>query len=160
MTEKKFWTAIEEGNVPLLAGLASALHVASMRNGQGLSPLLEAIAVSPQNYDVVRVLLTVGADPNAPDPATGKTPLHVASIRQDPVLVQLLVAGKADVHARDAHGNTPLFDAVFRSQGHPEVVEMLLKAGADERSTNKHGVSPYDLAKRCGFVKILASMCD
>jgi ankyrin repeat protein len=160
MTSNKFWAAIKDGDVAQLTRVASTLPVGSMRNAQGMSPILEAIAVSQQACDVVQVLLAAGADPSAPDPATGKTPLHIASMRQDHALVQLLLAGKADVHARDAHGNTPLFDAVFRSQGRPDVVELLLNAGAEKSSVNRHGVSPSDLAERCGFMRILASMCD
>jgi ankyrin repeat protein len=57
----------------------------------------------------------------------------------------LLDAG-APVNARDANGNTPLSDAVFRSRGRGDVIKLLRDRGADPTLKNNHGVSPLSLA--------------
>ena len=54
------------------------------------------------------------------------------------------------VDVQDEHGNTPLFRAVFNSQGRGEVVVQLLKSEADRNLQNKHGVSPLGLAESIG----------
>lgn len=58
----------------------------------------------------------------------------------------LLKAG-ATVDARDAHGNTALFTAVFNSKGFGEVIKLLRAHGADPGVKNNHGVSPLSLAR-------------
>jgi ankyrin repeat protein len=89
--------------------------------------------------DVVRWLLTHGADANAR--AYNKfTPLHFA---QDPEVVRLLLEHKADINARDSSNRTALEDAASwcahlerdpeagrRREKWRAIVTLLLKAGA------------------------------
>jgi ankyrin repeat protein len=60
--------------------------------------------------------------------------------------VSLLERG-ASVDSRDAHGNTPLWRAVFESKNRGEVIKLLLAFGADRDLKNDHGISPLDLAR-------------
>jgi ankyrin repeat protein len=67
------------------------------------------------------------------------------SVRADDVsAVRALLAGGADVGARDADGDTPLIEAAFYSS--PEVVGALLAAGADVDASNLLGVTPLHRA--------------
>ena len=59
----------------------------------------------------------------------GDTPLHVAAVRGDTDIVNLLVATGADPNAKGEHGYTPLHEAA--AQGHPATVDALLKLGAN-----------------------------
>jgi ankyrin repeat protein len=61
-------------------------------------------------------------------------------------LVKTLLAHGAVVDIQDAHGNTPLWRAVFESKNRGEVIEILLASGADKNLKNNYGISPLDLA--------------
>ncbi|MFG2641973.1 ankyrin repeat domain-containing protein [Streptomyces sp. NPDC048370] len=88
-----------------------------------------------------------GAVPEAAD-AAGWTPLHFAAQAQVPSAIEALLAAGASVDALDGHGNTPLWRAVFCSQGEGPAIRLLLEAGADPDRVNAHGVSPRALAGR------------
>ena len=61
----------------------------------------------------------------------GRTPLHVAAMRNErPLVVTALVAAGADVRMRDRRDHTPLHSAAMASVS-PEVIEALVAAGAD-----------------------------
>lgn len=60
----------------------------------------------------------------------------------------MLLAAGASVDAADRHGSTPLWRAVFCSQGEGVTIQLLLEAGADPDRDNGHGVSPRALAGR------------
>ena len=60
--------------------------------------------------------------------------------------VQAAINNGADVNARDAAGmNTPLMDAA-ENNPNPEVIILLLKAGADAKAKDKHGKTAFDYA--------------
>ena len=108
-------------------------------------------AMGNRGLGVAAKLLSKGADINASDKA-GRTPLMYALTQavSDPIrlygddpakkeneakerylgLIAFLIAQKADVNAKDAAGNTPL--KLASAQRQPEVVQMLLKAGAKD----------------------------
>ncbi|MFD7980170.1 hypothetical protein [Streptomyces sp. NPDC059071] len=65
-----------------------------------------------------------------------------------PSAVEVLLAAGASVDPADGHGNTPLWRAVFCSQGEGAAIRLLLEAGADPDRINAHGVSPRALAGR------------
>ena len=68
----------------------------------------------------------------APSPAetAAYRGLHAAAARGDTAKIEQLMAGKADVHARDAYGRTPLHVATFARQR--AAVRALVQAGADK----------------------------
>ena len=57
----------------------------------------------------------------------------------------LMTANELDVNASDNYKNTPLHIAC--EEGNPEIVKMLLNAGADRSRLNNEEKTPVDLAK-------------
>lgn len=98
--------------------------------------------------DDLQRMIADGADVGATDNAL-MTPLHMACQQGQVDAAAALVNAGAPVNASDAHGNGPLWRAVFAfKQGGPELVRLLLDAGADSDAVNKAGSSPRDLAQR------------
>jgi uncharacterized protein len=73
----------------------------------------------------------------------GFTALHLASQKH-------AVDGGAHVDPVDAHGNTPLFTAVFNSRAGGDVIAPLRRHGADPLHRNGAGNSPVALARLIG----------
>ena len=148
---KKFFVAIaQDDNLSLKAILSSGANVNCV-DRDGRTPLHDASIMN--KLEAAELLLQAKADVNAKD--AGKwTALHFAAQNWLPDLAKLLVAHGAAVDSLDEHGNTPLSNAVFNSRGRGELIEILLKAGADKNLKNNHDVSPLDLAKTIANYKI------
>ncbi|HWE50573.1 MAG TPA: TonB family protein [Bryobacteraceae bacterium] len=80
--------------------------------------------------DVERVRVLLQTDPSLISSldATGQTPLHSAAGQGRRMVVELLLASKADINAKDNDGRTP-FD-VATAEGHPLVAQLLRDRGA------------------------------
>jgi hypothetical protein len=124
---------------------------------EGMTPL----HVIEPNLDLVRLLLKYGADPNVATTA-GITPLMQAAARGDRELVEILLVAGADPDAQLTvsplgkrrcshfidryystfrHCDAPLTAmAVAAERGFYEVVELLLKHGADPNKPIEHHV--------------------
>ena len=61
-------------------------------------------------------------------------------------MAELLLKYGAKVDEKDKDGNTPLFKAVFFSGGNTDMINLLVRKGADPNSENDYGVSPKNLA--------------
>ncbi|MDE2874583.1 MAG: ankyrin repeat domain-containing protein [Gemmatimonadota bacterium] len=98
--------------------------------------------------DTVFACIAVGADPGAPVDMYRGTPLHhAARAVSDTILINLLLAGGADINARDRRGRTPLHEAA-RANLHPGVITALLAAGADVNARDLRGATPLHEAVR------------
>ena len=75
-------------------------------------------------------------------------------------VIQALLAAGAVVDPRDAHGNTPLWQATSRSKGNGEAILALRKAGADPLAVNRHGVSPVSMARMVANFDIAQHFAD
>ncbi|MDQ2842016.1 MAG: ankyrin repeat domain-containing protein [Acidobacteriota bacterium] len=82
-------------------------------------------AVLAPRIEMVRTLLSKGADPNL-SYSQSRTALHLAA---NPAVVDLLIAGQADIEALDESGLSPLDEAVLH--GRTEIASLLLRAHAD-----------------------------
>jgi ankyrin repeat protein len=102
-------------------------------------------AAAHGQVDALRSLLAVGDDPNLAD-KSGRTPLHSAAQQGQLEAARLLLNAGAKVDVRDGYGNTALWRATFGNTAVPDLVSMLLDAGADADVQNNAGQSPRDIA--------------
>jgi ankyrin repeat protein len=119
-----------EANVRLLIGAGADTNVA---NKYGTNPLYAA-----QTPDVVAMLLAAHADPHLP----GAEPcLNGSAVRGNVEAAKTIIAAGADPSAVGSmSGRTPLHHAAHNCN--PEVLELLLAAGADALATDNKGKTP------------------
>jgi ankyrin repeat protein len=104
-------------------------------------------AAGGARLELVRLLLTAGADVNRRDPATGRTPLHAAvsagPAGDGPEIVRMLLAAGADVNATTTEGASALDISrvaaarhrrgdAGRASGNDALADLLLAHGANE----------------------------
>lgn len=97
----------------------------------------------PALFDVLK---KAGDPLNRPDPAEGKTPLHMACVRSDSAMIAKLLALGVPRDRPDHRGRTPLAQAA--ASGNAAAVEQLLKAGVDCNRPARGGVTPLMVAIR------------
>ena len=66
--------------------------------------------------------------------------------------------GRPSVDARDASGQTPLYQV--SGKGNTEIVRILLKSGADANATTNRGRTPLWFARRRGHAEIVRMLGD
>jgi len=112
----------------------------------GATPLCAAIA--ERRADISMLLLELGADASVQD-IDGSTALHWAVENRLPSVLESLLKKCPDaVSISDKHGNQPLWTAAFNARGNYEMVECLLRFGADPHHRNKVELTPLDIPKR------------
>lgn len=98
--------------------------------------------------DTITACLAAGANPGIPVDSYRGTPLHhAARAAPDPILINVLIAGGANVNARDLRGRTPLHEAA-RANLNPGVIAALLGGGADVNARDLRGTTPLHEAAR------------
>ena len=103
-------------------------------------------ATKKGNIEAVKQHLTAGTDVDAKsDGKYGWTPLLHAAWFGHKEIAELLIAGSAEVNAKDNYGKTPLHRAV--QEGYMEIVELLIAKGADVNATNMYRITPLDVAE-------------
>ncbi|WP_298834226.1 ankyrin repeat domain-containing protein [uncultured Piscinibacter sp.] len=93
--------------------------------------------------------------------AGGTTPLMLAAVLGQRDVVARLIDKGADVNAADERGFTALFHACYNpdeDRGHPEVVELLLAAGADKEAKIGYGVRPLMYAAGNGEAGVVSAL--
>ena len=106
------------------------------------TPLIDA--ARDGDAATVRSLLAQGADPNEPAGNNNWTPLLHAIHKHQTASVQALLAGGADANRFAGDGETPLMMAA--GYGYTDIIELLLKNGADARVADSEGFHAIDLA--------------
>lgn len=108
------------------------------------------LALRERHVDAAVRLLAAGADPTRP--CHRQTPLHVAASHDLPAAIDAILARCRDpaaaVAARDPHGWTPLFDAVWT--GHAASAARLLAHGAAADIVDGAGRRLRDIAAERG----------
>ncbi|KAL7874415.1 hypothetical protein SRHO_G00053850 [Serrasalmus rhombeus] len=113
------------------------------RNYEGLTPL--HLAVQEGNKKLAKMLLDSGADINAVDIKSGRSPLIHAVENNCMEMVNFLIENGCNVNAQSYSGNTALHSACGR--GEVEAVRVLLKNGADSSLKNYHNDTAVMVAK-------------
>jgi ankyrin repeat protein len=97
------------------------------------------LAVRAGNADIVKFLVSKGADANIKD-NYGQTPLQIAAHSDNAEIVMQLVSHGAEINIKNSIGNTPLHDAVNNKQ--IQIVNYLISQRAKINTKNIRGKSP------------------
>lgn len=130
-----------EGDVGELTRLVSSGVPANVRDTNGFTPLM--VAVANDRVSAARALLDRGAEINARTRG-GITSLMLGIINDRPDVVKLLLERGADINAQSGSGWTALSFAVWR--GDDALVRVLLDHGAKPNLVDKQGWTPLDYA--------------
>ena len=119
--------AVHSSDIEMVRVLLAAGAKVDIANNYGVTPLLDASRTG--DAEMMELMLKAGADPKRAH-TEGETPLMAASRSGNPAAVRLLLDRGVDVNAQDAfQKQTALMWAA--AEGHTEVVDALLKAGAN-----------------------------
>ena len=124
-------------------------------DARGIPPLAHAIAVHghPGGESLAQLLIDHGADVNRAD-SFGHTPLMWDASFGDANLTEVLLREGADVRARRPDGTSVLHVAVH-SEADPDVVRLLLAAGAEPAARDREGKTPADYARAAGLTQLV-----
>ncbi|XP_020858959.1 B-cell lymphoma 3 protein isoform X1 [Phascolarctos cinereus] len=121
------------------------------RNYEGLTPL--HVAVNTEDRETVLLLLDRGADVDAVDIKSGRSPLIHAVENNSLAMVQLLLQHGANVNAQMYSGSSALHSASGR--GLLPLVRTLVRSGADSSLKNCHNDTPLMVARNRRVIDIL-----
>ena len=121
------------------------------------SNVLSASLIHAETEEMARALLLAGADPEV-FVRDGGNALHWAAYHGKTGVVRALVAGEADVNAAMTspsgfknERDTALHLALWKSRSStPEIVRMLIEAGADPNSMSSWGATPLHAVAKFG----------
>ncbi|KAI9458271.1 L-asparaginase [Russula earlei] len=130
------WTAAEAATAQS-ALLSWLVHLSAATNDVGaLSHCLSAEAdeLGEDHHTIAGGIL------NWINPASGRSPLHVAAMNGSAQCVHALLEAGSLVHLRDSLGHTALYYAA--RQGHDEIVSTLVSTGANLSGADLEGFAP------------------
>ncbi len=145
---------------PVTAYLLSKGANPDQQTNENVASVLAGLCYVNQ-VECVKLILEHGANPNLGRVDSGETPLHHALSNNAGIeVIQLLIDHKADVNAKtksDTHSynffgdtrtceETPLHRAAAYAS--IEIIELLLKSGADPRQKDANGDQPHQRAGR------------
>ncbi|XP_046563153.1 serine/threonine-protein phosphatase 6 regulatory ankyrin repeat subunit B-like isoform X2 [Haliotis rubra] len=106
-----------------------------------------SLSDEPHCHEMIQALLEKGGAVEIKN-KKGETPLHYAAWNQCTVCVKLLLP-VSDVNAQDSDGNTALHFSSLSDEPHShEVIQALLKEGANVQMQNRKGQTPLHCAAR------------
>src|SRR5262249_28239946 len=110
------------------------------------------------NVEVVKALLSRGADLNAATNETGISALMWAVADQRPDVAKVLIENQADVKRSSIKGFTPLLFAA--RNGDIEMAKLLIAAGADVNERATDGTMPLPFSIQSGQEKFALFLLD
>lgn len=121
-------------------------------NKYGLTPLM--LAVATKQKDIVKFLIEKEADLNIQQKETDDTALTSAVTRGYTEIAKLLInAPKIDLNKKAVYGETALMRAAH--YGHKDIVELLIKKGADLKIKDSTGRTAFIMAAVGGHENIV-----
>jgi uncharacterized protein len=125
------------------------------RDGVGNTCLM--LACDFNNFETVSFLLSKKANVDSVN-QFGYTALHFAVQKNDLRIVRLLINSEDSIvdkmiNKKDDLGNTPLHLAV--DSGNANIVDFLIKKGADKNIRNSEGERPLEMARKKQYLKII-----
>jgi len=143
---------VAENRVKEISFFLDAGFSVNSRNNTGV-PMLH-IAARNRNRDVIRFLITSGADVNLLAEDRGSTALIDSVMAHHHEIADDLINAGTDLNVKDKNGQTALIVAAGASK--EKMVEMLLKAGADADIPDSLGASARKYASLFKNEAILA----
>lgn len=142
MGEYPMHAGVRSANIEIVTALLKAGGDVNVKTSPaGQTPLMWAVGVSkPHAAEVVKLLLRMGANPNARD-EIDRSPLHHTAYAE---AVKELIGAGALLEARDRTGGTPLHQAALWN--HTEAVKALIDWGADVNAQDNEGETPLHWA--------------
>lgn len=101
-------------------------------------------ACANNHTDCLQALIAAGANSEAKDDISNRTPLHWAASKGHTDCLQALITARANIEAKNQYGYTPLHDAA--STGHTDCLQALVTAGANVNALNKYSRTPLHFA--------------
>lgn len=138
--------AEEQANVDVIALLSKVEREDAERRSKH-NKLCQAmmVAVKQAHTDKVSRLLQEGADANWEPRVRRRAALIEAAERNHVAVMEVLVAGKAEVDRKDVTGSTALM--VAANYGSAAATQFLLREGADDSLTDDFGRTALSIAK-------------
>ena len=117
------------------------------------------VAVAQGSVPLAKILISHGADIEAPSEDRGSKAIHLAANFGDVEMLNLLLDAGADIEAQDQRGQTPLLLAA--ATNNPKVVEVLIARGANKEARESgEGMTPLMRASRLGFLEIAVVLVE
>ncbi|MEP7367963.1 MAG: ankyrin repeat domain-containing protein, partial [Acidobacteriota bacterium] len=138
-----FMTAVGTGLEQTKLMLAKGADV-NARTGTGGSPLMGAAGRDPR---IAALLIERGADVKART-KRGESPLAAAATAGFVETARLILEKGADINSTDYRGYTPLMHAAYMDDAKPEMIRLLLEAGANVKATGEGDTAATLAAKR------------
>ena len=104
---------------------------------------LEKIKETDAKFEIVKLLLENGADPNFQSQIQYSA-VNLAVVFKFPKILELLLEKGADPNIQNSGGESALHIAAFFN--FPEILKILLKNGADANIENQAGLTPFNYA--------------
>jgi ankyrin repeat protein len=155
-SERALIEATQNSDLKQVRKLISKGADVNARDDDGQSSLHHACYLG--NFEIVKSLVTNGANVNIEVPKFGLTPLHGATMNGDIKTVKFLIEHNAKLNAKDIKGGTPIFAACWI--GKLSVVKYLVEKGAEIDITTNDGATVLHYASQSGnldLVKFLTS---
>lgn len=96
------------------------------------------------HFDIVKLLVARGADPNSKGGLKHTSALGFAASKGYPEIVEFLAKSGANIETPRSDGRSPLWKAA--SEGKPNCVKKLLELGAKVDQVDKRGITPLYMA--------------
>ena len=141
-TDSKLIDAVKSRNLALLNDLIATGININQEDASGQSPLHHACFLG--YLEIVKTLISNGADVNKNVPKLKLTPLHGASMSRNLKVVKYLIEHGAKVDSKEQEGATPLLSACW--VGSLDIVKCLVENGASIHEKTVYGATALHFA--------------